>query len=72
MPKAYSEDSRLRAVWLHYFLGHDIEETAGLLAMSIRSVERYLRKYVRTGEVIITRSPLSYNASKILDTNMHI
>ena len=47
MPRAYSEDLRLRAVWLHFFLGYDTEETAGLLAMSVRSVERYLRKYVR-------------------------
>ena len=39
MPRAYSEDLRLRAVWLHFFLGYDTEETAGLLAMSVRSVE---------------------------------
>ena len=51
MPRAYSEDLRLRAVWLHFFLGYDTEETADLLAMSVRSVERYLRKYVRRGEV---------------------
>ena len=52
MPGAYSEDLRLWAVWLHFFLGYDTEETAGLLAMSVQSVERYLRKYERRGEVI--------------------
>lgn len=52
MPRAYSEYLRLRAVWLHFFFGYDTEETAGLLAMSVRSVERYLRKYVRRGDVI--------------------
>ena len=51
MLKAYSEDLRLRAIWLHFFLGYDVEEAAGLLAMSICSVKRYLRNYVRTGEV---------------------
>ena len=56
MPKTYSEDLRLRAVWLHFFLGYDTEETAGLLAMSVRSVERYLRKYVRMGEVIAKKT----------------
>jgi len=56
MPKAYSEDLRLRALWLHFFLGYDTEETAGLLAMSVRSVERYLRKYVRMGEVIAKKT----------------
>ena len=60
MPKAYSEDLRLPTVWLHFFLRYDTEETAGLLAMSVRSVERYLRKYVRRGEVIgkKTRGPV--------------
>ena len=60
MPKAYCEDLRLRAVWLYFFLGYDTEETAGLLAMSIRSVERYSRKYARRGEVIgkKTRRPV--------------
>ena len=56
MPKAYSEDLRLRAVWLHFFLGYDTEETAGLLAMSVRSVERYLTKYVRMGELIAKKT----------------
>ena len=38
MPRADSEDLRLPAVWLHFFLGYDTEEMAGLLAMSVRSV----------------------------------
>ena len=57
MPKAYSEDLRLRAVWLYFFLGYDIiEEKVGLFAMAVQSVERYLRKYVRTGEVIAKKT----------------
>ena len=56
MPKAYSEDLRLRDVWLHFFPGNDIEDTAGLLAMSVRPVERYLRKYERTGAVIAKKT----------------
>ena len=55
MPRAYSEDLRLPAVWLHFFLGYDNEETAGLLAMSVRTVERYLRKQVCRGEVIVKK-----------------
>ena len=56
MPRVYSEDLRLRAEWLHFFLGYDTEETAGLLAMSVRTVERYLRKHVRPGEVIAKKN----------------
>ena len=56
MPIAYSEDLRLQAVWLHFFLGYDNEETAGLLAMSVRTVERYLRKQVCWGEVIVKKT----------------
>ena len=52
MPRVYSEDLCLQAVWLHFFLGYDTEETAGLLAMSVWSVERYLRKYIHRGEVV--------------------
>ena len=55
MPRAYSENLRLPAVWLHFFLGYDNEETAGLLAMSVRTVERYLRKQVCRGEVIVKK-----------------
>ena len=55
MPRAYSEDLRLPAVYLHFFLGYDNEETAGLLAMSVRTVERYLRKQVCRGEVIVKK-----------------
>ena len=45
MPIAYSEDLHLRAVWLHFFIGYDTEETAGLLA-----------KYVRMGEGIAKKT----------------
>ena len=41
MPKAYSDDLRLRAVWLHVFLGYNIEDTSGMLAMSPSSVKRF-------------------------------
>ena len=41
MPKAYSDDLRLRAVWLHVFLGYKIEDTSSMLAMSPISVKRF-------------------------------
>jgi DNA-directed RNA polymerase specialized sigma24 family protein len=49
------------AVWLYYYLGYDIEETAGLLAMSVRSVKRYLRKDVRTGELMAKKTGVAFH-----------
>ena len=56
MPKAYSDDLRLRAVWLHVFLGYNIEDTSGMLAMSPSSVKRFKKKFVRTGEVVAKKT----------------
>ena len=49
MPKAYSDDLRLRAVWLHVFLGYNIEDTSGMLAMSPSSVKRFKKKICAHG-----------------------
>ena len=56
MPKAYSDDLRLRAVWLYVFLGYNIEDTSGMLAMSPSSVKRFKKKFVRTGEVVAKKT----------------
>ncbi|XP_027045084.1 uncharacterized protein LOC113672937 [Pocillopora damicornis] len=56
MPKAYSDDLRLRAVWLHVFLGYNIEDTSGMLAMSPSSVKRFKKKFVCTGEVVAKKT----------------
>ena len=49
--KAYSDDLRWRAVWLHIFSGLDNEEVRKLLYMSSRSVRRYTEKYYTTSTV---------------------
>ena len=56
MPKAYSDDLRLRAVWLHVFLGYNIEDTSGVLAMSPSSVKRFIKEIVHTGEVVAKKT----------------
>ena len=49
--KAVNEISIRGCMALLLYLGYDIEEIAGLLAMSVRSVKRYLSKYLRMSEV---------------------
>ena len=49
--KAYSQDLRWRAVWLHVFNGFNYEEVGNLLCMSSRSVRRYTEKSFTIGTV---------------------
>ena len=50
--KAYFDDLRWRAVWLHIFSGLNYEEVGKLLYMSSRRrVRRYTEKYYTTGTV---------------------
>lgn len=51
MPRAYSDDLRWRAVWMHLFLGKSLEEVSRILKICSRSVYRYSRRYMTTGEV---------------------
>ena len=54
------EGHHAKSALLHFFLGYDIEETADFLAMLSRPDERYLSKYVCTGEEVAkkTRKPI--------------
>ena len=52
MPKLYSTDLRWRVVWLHVFLKKSIDEVATLLFISSRTVNRYVARFLNTGDVI--------------------
>ena len=54
MPKAYSEDLRWRAVWLHIVNGMSKSEIATVLFMCEKSVQRYLQLFQTTGNVTPT------------------
>ena len=51
MPKAYSDDLRWRAVWLHLVRGKSYEDVAQVLFMCEKSVQRYLAIFHATGNV---------------------
>ena len=51
MPKAYSEDLRWRAVWLHLVRGLSYTDVAQTLFMCEKSVQRYLALFHATGGV---------------------
>lgn len=51
MPAPLSEDVRWRIVWLSVFLGHSVKETAEILCISCRSVERVMEKYEATEDI---------------------
>ena len=51
MPKAYSEDLRWRAVWLHLIRGMSYTDVAQVLFMCEKSVQRYLALFYATGNV---------------------
>lgn len=50
MPRAFSDDLRMRSVLL-YALNHSKEEIAGRLGMSSKSVLRFARRYNEVGTV---------------------
>ena len=50
MPKAVSSDMRWSVVWLHVFLKLSSAEVFDLF-ISKKSVERYLNKFITTGDV---------------------
>ena len=52
MPKAYSEDLRWRIVWLHFLQDMSVKEVARQLYVSESSVERYIRLFQETGDVL--------------------
>ena len=51
MPKAYSDDLRWRAVWLHTIRRMSFEEIAEMLFMCEKSVRRYIALFNATGGV---------------------
>ena len=51
MPRAYSEDLRWRAVWLHVVYGMSIAKIAEVLFMAERSIYRYLAIFNSSGTV---------------------
>ena len=54
MPKAYSEDLRWRAVWLHLIRRLSYAEIADVLFMCKKSVKRYIDLFNFTGSVAPT------------------
>lgn len=51
MTRAYSDDLRWRIVWLHHFLDISADEVARIMQVSERSVYRFTKRFISTGEV---------------------
>jgi hypothetical protein len=51
MPAPYSEDLRWRVIWFVHILQHSISEASFYLGLSERTIERYLTKFLVTGDV---------------------
>ena len=56
MPRKYSEDLRWRAVWQHCLQGKPVGAVARDLYISDSSVERYVKLFTTTGEVMPSTS----------------
>ena len=59
MPAPFSGDLRLRVIWYVHVLQHSVAETSFFLGVSERTVQRYISKFLVTGDVksqIIGRS----------------
>ena len=51
MPRAYSPDLRWRSIWFTEIMGFQIDEVSVLLQMSKRTIDRYVEKFRRLGNV---------------------
>ena len=51
MPRPYRNDLRWRAIWMVELLGYSVDEVAATLFMSPRTIERYISKWLNTGDV---------------------
>ena len=55
MPRAYSDDIRLRSIWIRIFVRYG-EEEASYTCFSPRTVQRYVQQYVASGSVNVKRT----------------
>ena len=59
-PALFSEDLRWRLVWFVRVLKHSVAEASLFLGVSERTVERYISKFLVTGDVKTERIGRSY------------
>ena len=59
-PALFSEDLRWRLVWFVHVLKHSVAEASLFLGVSERTVERYISKFLVTGDVKSERIGRSY------------
>ena len=55
MPAPFSGDLRLRVIWFVHVLLHSVAEASFFLGGSKRKVERYISKFLVTGDGVHTR-----------------
>ena len=55
MPAPFSRDLRLRVIWFVHVLLHSVAEASFFLGGSKRKVERYISKFLVTGDGVHTR-----------------
>ena len=60
MPAPFNGRLRLRVIWFVHVLQHWVAETSFFLGVSERTVERYISKFLVTGDVKSERIGRSY------------
>ena len=51
MPAPFSKDLRWRVIWFVHVLQHSVAEASLFLGVSERTIERYISKFLVTGDV---------------------
>ena len=51
MPAPFNEDLRRRVIWFVHVLQHSVADASFFLGVSERTVERYISKFLVTGDV---------------------
>ena len=64
MPAPCSEDLRGRVIWFVHVLQHSVAEASLFLGVSERTVERYIFKFLVTGDVKSEIIGRSYEATR--------
>ena len=64
MPAPFSEDLRWRVIWFVHVLQHSGAEVSFFLDVSERTVERYISKFLVTGDVKSEIIGGSYEATR--------
>ena len=64
MPAPFNEDLRRRVIWFVHVLQHSVADASFFLGVSERTVERYISKFLVTGDVKSEIIGRSYEATR--------